>query len=82
MFCRGDHVRIVNEGAGTLETLDCGDANARHQKRVLAVGLFGTSPARITSEIEYGGQALLSAAGAYLRSGRSEYIMNQRRIPG
>ena len=56
-------------GHAPLQAAHRRDAHARHQVRVLAVGLLGAAPARIAQDVDDGRQRVLRAASPRLLAG-------------
>ena len=63
-----------------LQPAHGGDAHARHQVRVLAVGLLGAAPARIAHDVDDGRQRVLRAARARLLRDGGHDLLDQRGI--
>ena len=54
----GNDVMAVDRERIALQACDGGDAHARGQEGIFAVGFFGASPARIAGDVEHGGEDL------------------------
>ena len=65
-----------------LQSCDCRDSHSRYQERILAIGLFGASPARITREIKHRREDLARAARTGLVTRGGEYLLHELRVPG
>src|SRR5689334_15810124 len=81
MFSGGDDVLVVDRWTMTLDGLDDGDAHARDEIRIFAVGFFGAAPTRVTPEIEVWTEHLLTTARACFQSGGSEHVVDQLEVP-
>ena len=64
MFQRGQDVALVAKLAIALEPTNRGNAQARDQVRILAVGFFDAAPARFARDIDHGRKGLMRAAAA------------------
>ena len=78
----GHHVMMIDIELVALQAENGGDAHARDQVRIFAVGLFGAAPARIAGDAEHRSEHLGDAGGAGLIAGGGEDVAHQRRIPG
>ena len=78
----GEDASLVTESGVALEPADRGDAEARDQERILAVGLFHAAPARLASHVHNRRQRLMGAAEAGLGCGGGEDALHQLGIEG
>jgi hypothetical protein len=81
MLGGGKYVILADQWRIALKAANGGEADARHEIRIFAVRFFGAAPARITSKIENGGEALLRAARTDLERDGGENILDEIGIP-
>ncbi len=66
----------------SLEAGDGGNAHARDEERIFAIGFFGAAPAWIASEAEDGRENLIHAARAGFITGCGKDLVDKGGIPG
>ena len=74
--------RLVPERGVALKAAHGGDAHARHQVRIFAVGFLDAAPARIARHIDHRRERLMRAARARFGGGHGEQRLHQFRIEG
>ena len=70
MLCRCEHVlRVDLIGRTALQPANGRNAQRRGQERILAVGLFGSAPARVTRQVEHRAEGVIGPLGAHFSRG-------------
>jgi hypothetical protein len=78
----GENMFLVAEIAVALEAAHGGDAEARDQVGVLAVGLFHAAPARLTGHVDDRGEGVVRAADTGLECRHGEELLDEVGVEG
>jgi hypothetical protein len=77
-----EHLAGAERQAAPLVAAHGGDPELADQEGILAVGLLDAAPARVTRQIDHGGQHDLATAGSRLLGGDGHRPLDERRVPG
>ena len=78
---RCEHVVVIDLEAAALEALDYGHSHAGNKKRILAVGFFRATPARVTGQVDNGRKRLVRSGRTHLIPSCGENLPDKVRIP-
>ena len=79
---RGENVFLIAEIAVALEAADGGNAKARDEVRIFAVGFFHAAPARLAGDVDDGRECVVGAAEASLQRRHGEELLDQVGVEG
>ncbi len=77
----GDDVMAVDRERIALQASDGGDAHARGEERIFAVGFFGASPARVAGDVEHGAEDLADSCRPGFIAGGGEDLVDKVGVP-